>query len=220
MDAAFVRVSESDWLLSTQLAPSRRRRLLQAPRYERLVDALIRRMSLAKVAREKSHDVPGYFRAVVTLRVHATTLDLFYNAASGYRAQYFRAADLGTLANRFALDRLLPRLTASVAAADKRTCPADWVAKSLRDPDAKLWPHQGVWLRCARKLDQNLLVARWLARRDDPDKELQKRAKRSMLTPTNERLLELKGGFLSPAGTSLGTFKPRRSQDLHELGYT
>src|SRR3954470_314766 len=218
MNAAFVRVSESDWMLSRQLAPGRRRKLLQAPQYEQLINGLIQRMSLVKVAREKSRDVPGYFRAVVTIRVRATALDLFYNAASGYRAQYFQAADLGTLANRFALDRLLRRLTASVAAADKRTCPADWVAKSLSDPDAKLWPHQGIWLRYARKIDQNLLVARWLARRDDPDKKSRKRAKRSMLTPSDERLLELKGGFLSPAGIRLGTFKPKRSQDLHELG--
>jgi hypothetical protein len=41
-----------------------------------------------------------------------------------------------------------------------------------------------------------------------------------MLTPADEHLLELKGGFLSPTGAPLGTFKPERSKDLHELGYT
>lgn len=219
-NANFVRVSESEWNLSQQLAPNRRRQLLDAPPYEQLVEGLMRQMSLVKVARERSRDTPGYFRAVVILRVCATALDLFYNGASGYRAQYYQAADLGTFANRFALDRLLPAITAAVAAANKRTCPAAWVEKSLCDTDAKLWPHQGIWLRYARRADQNLLVERWLARRDDPDKKLRKRAKRSMLTPADERLLELKGGFLSPVGAALGTFKPKRSQDLHELGYT
>jgi hypothetical protein len=41
-----------------------------------------------------------------------------------------------------------------------------------------------------------------------------------MLTPAKETLLELKGGFLSPAGKPLGTLKPQRSKDIHELGYT
>jgi hypothetical protein len=221
MNAAFVQVPKSEWVvLSRQLSPSRRRKLLRGQRFEQLVEELAQQMSLTKVAREKSRDNPGYFRAVVTLRVRAAALDLFYNGASGYRAQYFRAADLGTLANRYAIDRLLPAVTVLVAAANKRTCPPDWVQKSLRDPDAKLWPHQGVWLRYARQVDQNLLVARWLKRQTDPDRKLRKRAKRSMLTPQDEQLLELKGGFLSPAGEPLGTFKPTRSQELYELGYT
>lgn len=138
MSGAFVRASESEWLLSRQLAPSRRRKLLHGPRYEQLVDGLAQEMSLAKVAREKSRDVPGYFRAVVTLNVRATALDLFCNGASGYRAQYYQSADLGTLANRYALDRLLPAVTVLVAAASKRTCTADWVQESLCDSDAKL----------------------------------------------------------------------------------
>jgi hypothetical protein len=220
MHVAFVRVPESDWVLSRQMSSRRRRRLLRSPEYEQVIDELTRQVSLVKVAREQSRDIPGYFRALVTLRVCATALDLFYNGASGYRAQYFHAAMLGTLANRLALDRLLPAVIPLVAVANKRTCPVEWLAKSLHDPHDKLWPHQGVWLRHARKIDQNLLVARWLARREDPDKKLRARAKRSMLTPAKERLLELKGGFLSPAGVSLGTFKPKRSRDIHELGYT
>jgi hypothetical protein len=220
MTTTFIRVSEDYWNLSRQLTSRRRSRLLLAPDYEQVVGGLTSQMSLAKVAREKSRDAPGYFRAVVTIRVRATALDIFYNGASGYRAQYFHAAELGTLANRFAIDRLLPAIIPLIAAANKRTCKVEWVEKSFRDSDAKLWPHQGTWLRCAQRADQNLLVERWLARQNDPDKKSRKRAKRSMLTPTNERLLELKGGFLSRTGKSLGTFKPTRSQDIHELGFT
>lgn len=220
LNAVFVRLSKEAWNLSTQLATSRRRRLQCPPRYEHLVDGLLRQMSLVRVAREKSRDIPGYFRAVVILRVRASALDLFYNSASGYRAQYYGGAALGTAANRNAIDRLLPSITVAVADANKRTCPPDWVETSLRDPHAKLWPHQGLWVRYARKADRNLLVARWVARQADPDKKLRKRAERSMLTPANERLLELKGGFLSSTGSPLGTFKPKRSEDLHELGFT
>lgn len=220
MKPEFVHVSDAEWMLSQQLSPGRRRRLRDSAPYEQLVDGLSRQMAVAKVARERSRDVPGYFRAVVTLRVRAASLDLFYNAASGYRAQYYQAAELGTLANRFALDCLLPSVIRSVATMNRRTCRSSGVERSLRDRDAKVWPHQGVWRRYARKSDRNLLVGRWLALQDDPDKKRRKRAKRSMLTPAEESLLELKGGFLSPTGTPLGTFKPQRSKDIHELGYT
>lgn len=92
--------------------------------------------------------------------------------------------------------------------------------QSLRDQDAKIWLHQGTWLRYALKSDRNLLVGRWLARQHDPDEMIRTRAKRSMLTPASETLLELKGGFLSGAGEPLGTFKPCRAEQIHELGYT
>jgi hypothetical protein len=213
-------ICETEWKLSQQLPPKRRRRLKNSPPYGQIVDGLVRQIALVRVARERFRKVPGYFRAVLTLRVRATALDLFYNSVSGYRAQYYQAADLGTVANRFALDRLVPQVLRSVTSVNKPTCPPAWVEKSLRDPDAKLWPHQGVWLRYARRTDQNLLVDRWLARQCDPDKKLRKKAKRSMLTPVVETLLELKGGFLSSSGEPLGTFKPTRSKDIHELGYT
>jgi hypothetical protein len=217
--AEFVRICENEWKLSQQLPPTRRERLKNSPPYGQIVDGLVRPIALVRVARERSRGVPGHFRAVIRLRVRATAFDLFYNSASGYRAQYYHAADLGTLANRFALDRLLPHILRSVTSVNKRICPPAWVEKSLRDPDAKLWPHQGVWLRYARRTDQNFLVDRWLARQSDPDKKLRKKAKRSMLTPF-ESLLELKGAFLSPLGKPLGTFKATRSKDIHELGYT
>lgn len=220
MKSPFVRVTETKWKLSDQLSPRRRERLLNSPRYEQLVDNLLRGMAVSNVKREKSRDVLGYFRAVVTLQVHPKFLDLFYNSACGYRAQYYHAPKLGSRANRFALDRLLPRVIHAVAAINKRTCPWAWVELSLRDQDAKVWPRQGVWVRYARKADQNLLVSRWLAKQSDLDEKRRKRALRSMLTPAEESFLELKGGFLSRMGKPLGTFKPQRSKDIHDLGYT
>ena len=177
-------------------------------------------MVVVNVVCERSRCIPGFFRAVVTLRVRALALDLFYNGASGYRAQYYHAPELGTAANRFAIDQLLPNAIREVAAINKRTCRPDWVEKSLGHSDAKLWPHQGTWLRRRRMSDQNLLVTRWLARHHDPDNKRRMKAKRSILTPAKETKLELKGGFLSLRGNLRRTFKPHRSRELHELGYT
>ena len=69
VEAAFVRISETEWKLSQQLLPKlRRRRLRDSPPYEQIVDGLLHGMALMGVAREKSRDVPGCFRAIVTLR--------------------------------------------------------------------------------------------------------------------------------------------------------
>lgn len=219
-NSAFAQVSNNEWTLSKQIAASRRRQLQNPPSYEKLVEGLMHPMSLVKVAREESRDAPGYFRTVVVIKVQASSLDLFYNSASGYRAQYYEAPMLGIAANRFAIDRLLPAIATKVAEANKRTCPPAWVEASLRHPDAKLWPHQGLWIRYAKKADRNLLVARWLVQLTASDATRRKRAQCSMLTPAAEQLLELKGGFLSLSGSSLETLKPRRAQDLHELGFT
>ena len=47
-----------------------------------------------------------------------------------------------------------------------------------------------------------------------------KRAKRSSLTPSDETVIELKGGFLLLDGESDGTFEPTRAEDIYELGFT
>jgi hypothetical protein len=220
MKSPFAHVTDRKWKLNDQLPRHRRDKLLNSEPYEQLVENLLRGMAISNVKREESRDVGGYFRAVVTLQVHPKFLDLFYSSASGYRAQYYHSPKLGSRANRFALDRLLPRVIRAVAAINKRTCPGAWVESSLRDPSAKLWPHQGVWVRYGRRADQNLLVSRWVARQSDTDEKRRKRAIRSMLTPAEESLLELKGGFLSRTGKPLGTLKPQRSNDIHNLGYT
>lgn len=220
MISSFVHISDTEWRLSETLDLQRRNWLQRSPPYEQIVRNLLRGLSRAKVAREHSKDIPGYSRAVVTLEVDSAALDQFYSSASGYRAQYYASPALGTVANRFALDVLLPRVELLVTDLNKSTCPARWVTQSLRDSDAKLWPHQGIWLRYARNSDKGLLVLRWLDRQQDPTKKIRTRAARSMLTPANETNLDLKGGFLSLTGQPLGTFKPDRAQHIHELGYT
>jgi len=220
MTSLFARISEGEWSLSDTLDLQRRAWLQNSPRYEQLVNNILRGLSAVDCKRERSKDKRGYNRVIVILHVNAATLDQFYSSATGYRAQYYASAALGTEANRFALDSLLPRVVRLVAGLNKRTCAASFVEQSLRDQDAKIWLHQGTWLRYERKSDRNLLVSRWLARQHDPHETTRTRAKRSMLTPANETLLELKGGFLSAAGEPLETFKPGRAQQIHELGYT
>jgi len=217
---AFVRVPPGEWSLSDGLAPRRRKQLQDGLAYEQIVARMVRESALVRVKREKARGESLFFRTVVTLRVLAATLDLFHNSACGYRAQYYRSAELGIQANKFALHQLLPRVRQLLVGSSKRTCPIAWVEKSLLDADAKVWIHQGIWLRRARKTDCNLFVARWISQQAHSDEKRRKRAIRSMLTPSNETLVELKGGFIMLTGMPLGSRKPTRAQDIHELGFT
>ncbi|MFZ2998885.1 MAG: hypothetical protein WA071_00935 [Undibacterium umbellatum] len=221
MTLPFAHIGNAEWKLSDTLNLQRRRWLLDSPPYDQIVHNILRGLSGVEVKRERSMEKPGYYRAVVTLHVDAAALDQFHSSASGYRAQYYENPALGSKANRFALDILLPRVRELVADCNKRTCPASWVAQSLQDSDAKLWIHQGLWLRQARKSDRSRLVPLWLtASQQDADKERRKMAMWSTLTPANETRLELMGGFLSLEGIALGTLKPDRGKKINELGFT
>jgi hypothetical protein len=223
MPTKFVRLPESVWGLSQDLSAARKRRLLSSPPYEELVLRLANEAKPVFLKREQSRDAHGYFRAVIALAVPPATLDAFYSSASGYRAQYYYSPEFGIKANQVVLDSLLCKALLFAERQKKRTCRADWVEKSLRDQDAKIWPRQGLWLRYGRygrNVDRNLHVARWMSHLDDSDTKRQTRAKRSMLTPCDENVLELKGGFLTVSGTPLGTFKPKRALNIHELGFT
>lgn len=113
-----------------------------------------------------------------------------------------------------------PRVGELLRGKEKRGCSWSWMEKSLLDPTAKVWIHQGHWLRANARRERNLSVKRWLRAQADDDRERRKRARWATLTPSSELCLELKGGFLSLSGKPVGFFKQTRSRDLRELGFT
>jgi hypothetical protein len=66
---------------------------------------------------------------------------------------------------------------------------------AARDPSAKLWIHQGRWLRANARKDRNLYVKRWHAAQTSRSKKRNKKARWSALTPLRETVLELKGAL-------------------------
>ena len=165
-------------------------------------------------------DKPGFFRILIRLKATRRTVALFHSGASGYRAQYYNSAELGDHANRYLLDRLTPLVLRLLSRQPKRTCAAAWVARSLGDPDAKAWVHQGPWLRYATSADRHLLVSRWTREQRSSNKTRRRKALYSGLIPQGESGIDLKGGFLTLLGHPLGTLKPDRARDIHELGFT
>jgi hypothetical protein len=170
--------------------------------------------------REKAKRRRKYFRANIELRCRRETISLFHSSRSGYRAQFYSSAHRGEAANQFAVSALVPKIKRMLEGSEKRGCTWSWIERSLRDPSAKLWIHQGSWLRANARKDRNLYVKRWHDAQTSRIEKRRKKARWSALTPLHETVLELKGGFVSLAGARLGTLKEGRSRDLHEFGFT
>ena len=149
------------------------------------------------------------------------TVDMFHNSVCGYRAQYYYSIKNGKRANRYAIDLLAPRITGLLSGANKRTCPLWLVEKSLSDFHAKIWIHQGRWLRSESHNDQNLRVERWLHKQSSASKKIRKKARWASLAPDVEMRLELKGAYFTFDRKPLGkSTKPNRGNDIHKYGFT
>jgi len=210
----FVHVSDRIWQLTGDLSQ------LPSLGYERIIRRVAREVNIAAHRRERGKRKANCFRACVKLKCRAETISLFHSSRSGYRAQYYSSVTGGEQANRFALAVLVPRVGELLRGKEKRGCSWSWMEKSLLDPTAKIWIHQGPWLRANARRDRSLFVKRWLRAQADKHKDRRKKARWAMLTPSSEACLELKGGFVSLSGMPVGFFKETRSRDLHELGFT
>ena len=210
----FVHISSGIWQLTGDMSQ------LSSPGYERIIHRIAREVDVAGYRRERAKRKAKCFRACVKLKCGAETISLFHNSRSGYRAHYYSSVASGEKANRFALAVLVPRIGELLRGKEKRGCSWLWMEKSLLDAAAKIWIHQGSWLRANARRERRLFVKRWLKAQSDKDKERRKKARWSMLTPCSEACLELKGGFVSLSGVPAGSFKETRSQELHELGFT
>jgi hypothetical protein len=216
---SFVRVPSREWCVSEAAGVDQRVRLLGGMTYEEIVARLVKDAELVKHKCKPYDEDPLFLRAEVTLRVRASTADLFHNSLGGYRAAY-SSVERGLHANAYALARIVPRVVDLLDRSQKRTCLGDRFEKSLLDEDAKVWIHQGAWWRQAKIVDRQLRIARWLEQESSPDKNRRKKARWASLIPDTETRIELKGGFLSPSGSPLGSLKPDRALDIHKLGFT
>ena len=218
--SGFSSLSVDQWQLSAELSAERRSRLSRGPSFERTVERIAREMELLSISREQARRKPGYFRILVTLKVDPSTVDLFHNGARDYRAQYYSSIRTGERANVYALKILARRIVELSQMRPKRTCPPNFVARSIANPDAKLWIHQGHWLRHARLPDSRLFVARWMKQQRSPDAKQRKKARWASLAPGVECRIDIKGAYFRLDGAPLGSLKPGRSSEIHRLGFT
>ena len=215
----FSRVSPADWRITETMAPRRREALLTGPSFTEIIEEVVGAAELLYHARERCRSDKNYFRFVAIIKCAGSHVDLFHNSASGYRAQYYAAESIGISANVYAVQHLCRQLFDLLGSHRKRTCPLPWINASVSAADAKVWIHQGPWLRANRHADRLLQVERW-AEAHAPDECAKRRARWSRLTPGAEDRLDLKGGFVTLDGASLGTLKPYRAPNIYKHGYT
>jgi len=216
----FGRVSLDEWRLSGAMPPQRRYYLLQGPNYEEIIRQIADTIQVVDYRRERCCDNHDYFRLHATLRcLRSVYIDLFHSSSAGYRAQYYIAPAMGETANRYAVNCIGPRVYDFAKLHPKRTCPVSWIRATVEDEDAKVWIHQGQWLRAPLPADRLLSVERWQAD-EASDKATRKRARWSQLTPASEDRIDLKGGFVTLDGRSLKTLKPSRSININQHGFT
>jgi hypothetical protein len=186
-----------------------------------IVQRLNKEARLHDYKRQKVNRLRGSARAWVELVLQSDTVDLFHNAAAGYRAQFYIATEQGEAANRYAIDSLLITLKSLCDARPKSDCCWAFVEASLRHPDAKIWIHEGAWLSSNKPEDRNLTVDRWEQNAHKITLKHRFEPSWAKLTPNREMHLELKGGCLDESLRPLDfSLKPSRSQELHDHGYT
>jgi hypothetical protein len=216
---AFQRVAAGDWNLAVSDA-KRLEYLLRGPDYADIIGQVFRSVTTVTYKRERLRKDHRFFRLTATLTCSSPIpVDLFHNSAAGYRAQYYLAPGLGDSANAFAVAILSRLIVAELRTHPKRSCPPTWANASIGDSDAKVWIHQGHWLRAPDRACKQLHVVRW---REQPlsTGEDRKRARYSQLTPCSEDRIDFKGGFVSRDGALFGTLKPSRAPHIHENGFT
>jgi len=221
MKARFQRVSSREWILGPCISGERRRHLLNGPTFHNIMQRICEDATIVAHKRRSIQDHRGYYRAELTLKLKAATVDLFHNAAGGYRALYYKGVGNGELANNYAVHRLIPVIVGRLKGKGKRTCPIWWLKKSLLHPEAKLWIYQGRWLRLAKLCDQNLLVKRWLRNGSSQNPTEKKKRVWATLTPKGETRINLKGGGVTITGSLLiKRVKPERGKEIRDLGFT
>jgi hypothetical protein len=164
-DTGFATLPPSVWVLADSIAPDRRKKLVEAPAFESIVDGLGKcaRIHSCKRSRQNRSPTPWPKRAVVVLAFPGGEhwVDLFHNATTGIRAQCLYDVELGSLALDYARDALRERALELLENHRMTASLRSFAALSLRDDSTKVWIHQGLWVRHARTDVRELLVSQW-----------------------------------------------------------
>lgn len=219
MKIHFKNIPKAKWRLSDNITSSRRQRLLQGDSFEKIVDRMVREARIISLKRERCDEKKNYFRVAITIEINRETIDLFHNSSCGYRAQYYHGIRNGERANVYIVEKLKHRIMELLSQTTeiKRTCPLDFVEKSLSGKSAKVWIRQGLWLRYRRKQDQ--IVYAWSDCKPKNGQE-SKRKNMAFLGPEDETKIELKGAFVTLEGNNEINLKEDRSEHINKYGFT
>ena len=211
-----------DWVIDRSVVPPRRAQLLGRASFESIVAAIFAETTVHRIRREKRKTKIGFHRYTITLRAKARDVDLWHNSRGGYRAQYYIDERLGDAANAYAV-KILSELAGRLIRGDSRRR-RFWpmAEKSICHREARLWIHQGLWLRHARREDRLLYALNWQGSGSRiRSKEIVKLVRWGMLIPKEESKLVLKGQWLNSRGSAVSeTPKSDRARSIARYGFT
>lgn len=198
MSTQFFRQPSDVWVISSQIPRRRRDQLQNAPDFPDIVDMFTKSILRVSVHRERCKKTPTHHRVWAALTLSDTkSVDFFHNASSGYRAQYLHAPELGELSNRLTVNALFPLLSDCLSEGQHRRWDVQWAHASLLGHDAKVWIHQGPWLRYARSDCEELMVPAWVARSRDLAESVQMRVRYGRQLPGSTNAIEVKGAWVN-----------------------
>lgn len=196
------------WEFTACIEPERVARLLSWRSFDEIIESLSDcEISASYWEDAMSPHLKGCSRASFMLKVPADVYDGFFNAPAGYRGQFARSETDGERANRKVLDALLYRLIQ--VATTHRIANLHLVTTSLNAKQAKVWIDE---TEVENQLtDPNLSIVFPIWEFNEPNGQ-------GLRAPCG-RLLEVKGGWVSPPGDEvINKFKNDRSRHINRTG--
>jgi hypothetical protein len=146
-DVPWTRISAAEWDLISLADDQRRRLLYSAPDGQVLVDRIaaecLSASGVIELHWQPACENQGYFRVIASTPCDPQIFDWLFNGPSGYRAHYYRDADIGEAFNKQAAETMIEAVLRSHAWPEfKRSEEAATVA-SLRGQWTKVWAGGG-----------------------------------------------------------------------------
>jgi hypothetical protein len=225
-----------EWKFRTdKVSDQRLRSLKQDLSFSAIAERVVAEMTNVEFKPEAGdREAKGRRRARFYFRVGADTLDLFFNGAQGYRAQYYLDPELGIKCNRRVLDTVTDKLVEAVRNTSQDLMTMKEVQKSLESESAKIWidEDKSTLNQTSRDPDeiQALEVPRWVAAMHEvllawsagqsPDPTIKTRALLGVQAPEGE-CLKVLGAWIDDNGQEyVVPSKVNRAQEIHQYGFS
>lgn len=211
--------------------PERAARLEAAPQWEQIEKAIISkfgdalRTNTVKIGLEQHSENPNWLRAVLQFNVGEVLLDWFFNAHTGYRAQFFhdwRAGlclserlnmNIRDLFSRLASEQITCRLLSACfedLGTHKITRP--WLTASLEPRLSKVWA-------CAKIMDSDGSIRPVALGLTTPKLRLPDGSYWNAISQEDsDAFLEVKGAFITPSGPCQPKPPDIRAQAIQRTG--
>lgn len=225
--------NSTDWRFAETVPGDRRSVLERCRTFDEIAQQLYSEARILSFRGEKGRQGPvkGCLRPEYKLQITtASAVDEFFNGRYGYRAAYYVDPEEGSRANQSFLQGLLENLVAYALShpagqhLDEYT-----LRRSLTLPSAKVWLEEAGF-SLDHKLGIDILVPEWCAAAHDalaafnknrlPDPPEKEKAIWGVRAPTGCRL-DVKGAFVAADDSErIPDDKRRRSEEIHEYGFT